>query len=158
MKPKAVTSETSFKNFGQPAAAKSPWTPSPQTSSLPTYGKGISPTEPSTRPIHPGGVGPISGRSNIAIVLHYQDKEDVIPFVKNADNLEYEISSRLRVMSQTRRRRCSSFFNHNEVSPNALKQGPAGRLFEEFRVESLQLSKVHSGVIDAVFSWAPNPR
>lgn len=92
----------------------------------------------------------------IAIVLHYQDKQDVIPFVKNADNLEYDISSRLRVMSQTKKKTLFFISNHNEVSPTALKEGPAGRLFEEFRVEPIQLSKQDPGLTpDAVFLLGP---
>jgi hypothetical protein len=92
----------------------------------------------------------------IAIVLHYQDKQEVIPFVKNADDLEYEISSRLRVMSQKEKKTLFFISNHNEVSPNAMKEGPAGRLFQEFRVESLQLSKNDPGMKpDAVFLLGP---
>lgn len=92
----------------------------------------------------------------MALVLHYQDKQDVIPFVKNANNLEYEISSRLRVMSQKGKKILFFISNHNEVSPNFIKEGPAGRLFEEFRVEPIQLSKLDPGLKpDAVFLLGP---
>lgn len=92
----------------------------------------------------------------MGIVLHYQDKQEVIPFVKNTDSLEYEISSALRVMSQKRKKILFFISNHNEVSPHFIKEGPAGRLFEEFRVEPIQLSKLDPGLKpDALFLLGP---
>lgn len=92
----------------------------------------------------------------MALVMHYQDKQDVIPFVKNVNNLEYEISSRLRVMHQKEKKTLFFISNHNEVSPNFIKEGPAGRLFQEFRVEPIQLSKLDPGLHpDAVFLLGP---
>ena len=92
----------------------------------------------------------------IGLVIHYQDKEDVIPFVSNVDNLEYDISSRLRVMSQKGKKTLFFISNHNEVSPNYIKEGPAGRLFDEFRVEPTQLSKLDPGMKpDAIFLLGP---
>ncbi|MBL0058645.1 MAG: GldG family protein [Elusimicrobia bacterium] len=92
----------------------------------------------------------------MGLVLHYQDKQDVIPFVKEVDNLEYEISSRLRVMSQKGKKILFFISNHNEVSPEFIKQGPAGRLFDEFRVETTRLSKEGPGMKpDVVFLLGP---
>lgn len=93
---------------------------------------------------------------HMALVMHYQDKQDVIPFVKNVNNLEYEISSRLRVMRQKGKKTLFFISNHNEVSPHFIKEGPAGRLFEEFRVEPIQLSKLDPGIHpDAIFLLGP---
>lgn len=92
----------------------------------------------------------------MALVLHYQDKQDVIPFVNNPNKLEYEISSRLRAMSQPGKKILFFISNHNEVSPHFMKEGPAGRLFEEFRVEPIQLSKLDPGLKpDAIFLLGP---
>jgi ABC-type uncharacterized transport system involved in gliding motility auxiliary subunit len=95
----------------------------------------------------------------IAIVLHYQDKQDVIPFVQNVDTLEYEIASRLRVMSQEKKKTLFFISNHNEVSPNYIKEGPAGRLFDEFHVEPTQLTTLDSGLTpDAIFLLGPQSK
>ncbi len=92
----------------------------------------------------------------MALILHYQDKQEVIPFVKNVNNLEYDISSRLRVMSQKGKKTLFFISNHNEVSPHFIKEGPAGRLFDEFRVEPIQLSKMDPGLKpDAIFLLGP---
>lgn len=93
----------------------------------------------------------------LGLVLFYQDQQDVIPFVKNANNLEYEIASRLRVMSQKKKKTLFFVSNHNEVSPQHMKQGPAARLFEEFHVEPTRLSlKDDPGIWpDAVFLLGP---
>ena len=92
----------------------------------------------------------------MALVMHYQDKEEVIPFVKNVNTLEYEVASRLRVMRQKGKKTLFFISNHNEVSPNFIKEGPAGRLFQEFRVEPIQLSKLDPGLHpDAVFLLGP---
>lgn len=94
---------------------------------------------------------------HLGIVLYYQDKMDTIPFVKDVNNLEYEIASRLRVMSQAKKKTLFFVSNHNEVSPNHMRQGPAGRLFEEFHVEPTRLSLKDSPGLwpDAIFLLGP---
>jgi ABC-type uncharacterized transport system involved in gliding motility auxiliary subunit len=93
----------------------------------------------------------------LGLVLFYQDKQDVIPFVKDVNNLEYEIASRLRVMSQKKKKNLFFVSNHNEVSPQHMRQGPAARLFDEFHVEPTRLSlKDDPGLWpDAVFLLGP---
>ncbi|MBL8023454.1 MAG: GldG family protein [Elusimicrobia bacterium] len=95
----------------------------------------------------------------IAMVIHYQDKQDIIPFVQDVNTLEYELASRIRVMSQEKKKTLFFISNHNEVSPNFIKEGPAGRLFEEFHVEPTQLSTLDSGLTpDAIFLLGPQSK
>ncbi len=92
----------------------------------------------------------------MGLVFYYQDKMEILPFVREVDNLEYEISSRLRVMSRGEKKTLFFISNHNEVSPNFIKEGPAGRLFDEFRVESTRVGKEDPGVKpDAIFFLGP---
>lgn len=93
----------------------------------------------------------------LGLVLYYQDKTDTIPFVKDVNNLEYEIASRLRVMSRAKKKTLFFVSNHNEVSPQHMRQGPAGRLFEEFHVEPTRLSLKDSPGLwpDAIFLLGP---
>lgn len=81
----------------------------------------------------------------MGLALFYQDKQDVIPFIKETDNLEYEISSRVRLMTQKSKKTLFFVSNHQEVSPDFIRQGPAGRLFDEFRVETPSLSTATVG-------------
>lgn len=76
----------------------------------------------------------------MGLALFYQDKQDVIPFVKETGNLEYEISSRVRSMTQKSKKTLYFISNHQEVSPEFIRQGPAGRLFDEFIVDTPALS------------------
>jgi hypothetical protein len=93
------------------------------------------------------------------MVIHYQDKQDIIPFVQDVNTLEYELASRIRVMSQEKKKTLFFISNHNEVSPNFIKEGPAGRLFEEFHVEPTQLSTLDSGLTpDAIFLLGPQSK
>lgn len=92
----------------------------------------------------------------MGVVLYYQDKQDVLPFINNPDALEYEIASRLRVMSRPDKKTLFFISNHDEVSPHHLKQGPAARLFAEFRVEPTRLTKEDPGLTpDAVYLLGP---
>ncbi len=92
----------------------------------------------------------------MGLVILYQDKQDTLPFVKDAANLEFEISSRLLVLTQKSKKTLFFISNHNEVSPNFIKEGRAGRLFDEFRVEPIRLSTADSGLkADAVFLLGP---
>ncbi|MBK8870157.1 MAG: GldG family protein [Elusimicrobia bacterium] len=93
---------------------------------------------------------------HMGIVLRYNDKEEVLPFVKSVDTLEYELSSRVRSLIQPDKKNLFFISNHNEVSPNHIKEGPAGRLFEEFHVEPTRLSKEDPGLRpDAIFLLGP---
>lgn len=92
----------------------------------------------------------------IGLVLRYQDKQDTIPFIKDVDNLEYEISSRVRLMTQKSKKTLLFASNHNEVSTQFLRQGPAQRMFEEFEVRSEALNSPTAGPTpDAVFLLGP---
>lgn len=93
---------------------------------------------------------------HIGLVLSYKDKEEVLPFVKNVDALEYDLSSRVRSLLQPDKKNLFFISNHNEVSPQHMKEGPAGRLFEEFHVETTRLSKEDPGLRpDVIFLLGP---
>jgi ABC-type uncharacterized transport system involved in gliding motility auxiliary subunit len=92
----------------------------------------------------------------IGLVILYQDKQDTIPFIKDTENLEYEISSRIRLMTQKTKKTLLFVSNHNEVSTNFLRQGPAQRLFDEFQVTTDPLTPSKAGPTpDAVFVMGP---
>ncbi len=93
---------------------------------------------------------------HMGLVLRYKGKEEVLAFVNNVDTLEYELSSRVRSLIQPEKKNLFFISNHNEVSPNHIKEGPAGRLFDEFHVEPTRLSKEDPGLRpDAIFLLGP---
>lgn len=92
----------------------------------------------------------------MGLVIFHQDRQDALPFIQDPSNLEYEITSRLRVLTQTSKKTLHFVSNHDEVSPRFIREGPAGRLFDEFNVLSPALSTAAvAEKPDAIFLLGP---
>jgi ABC-type uncharacterized transport system involved in gliding motility auxiliary subunit len=92
----------------------------------------------------------------LGLSLSYQDKSENIPFIRDVNSLEYDLSSRIRKMTSTGRKTILLVQGHNEVSPDVLKQNPVmARLFEDFQVEPVRLSTESYVKPDAVLVVGP---
>jgi gliding-associated putative ABC transporter substrate-binding component GldG len=91
----------------------------------------------------------------MGLALFYQDKQAVIPFVKDTNSLEYDISSRLKRMAFPEKKTLGFVTGHGEVSPDSLRGGFAPALFERFDVQSFRLSTAAAATPDLIFIVGP---
>ncbi len=91
----------------------------------------------------------------LGLAIFYQDKQEVMPFIKDADGLEYEITSRLRKMSRTERKVLGLVTGHGETSPGQLREGVGAKLFDAFQVTTVELSTRTSASPDVLFVVNP---
>ncbi|HRY30345.1 MAG TPA: GldG family protein, partial [Elusimicrobiota bacterium] len=75
----------------------------------------------------------------MGLVLFYQDKQEVVPFIKDTQTMEYDISSRIKKMSAAKKRALGLVTGHGEVSLYEL-QPEGSTLFEGFDAQPVQLS------------------
>ena len=76
----------------------------------------------------------------LGLVLFYQDKQEVIPFIKDTSNLEYEITSRLRSLTRTGKKKLGLTFGHGEPSVEMFRRGIGGKAADLFQIETILLS------------------
>jgi ABC-type transport system involved in multi-copper enzyme maturation permease subunit len=75
----------------------------------------------------------------MGVVLHYQDKRETIPFVRDTAGLEYDVSSLIKQLAAPARPRIGFVTGHGETSPYELR-GERGGAFESFETETVSLS------------------
>lgn len=75
----------------------------------------------------------------LGLAVFYQDKQEVIPFVKDAGNLEYDLTSRLRKMSRHDKKVLGWVTGHGETEAHVLRQGAGERVFDAFDVRPFPL-------------------
>ncbi len=94
----------------------------------------------------------------MGMVLNYQDKQDKIPYIKDINRLEYDISSRIKHLVSRGKKKLVFLAGHGELSPHTLKYGLSQRLHTEFDVEYTRLSKDPHVQPDVLFLVGPqNP-
>lgn len=91
----------------------------------------------------------------LGVVMFYQDKQDVLPFVDQTENLEFELTSRLRKMSRTEKKSLGLVTGHGEPPLDHLRQGPAAKLFDLFDVRAFDLASATGPAVDVLFVVNP---
>jgi len=91
----------------------------------------------------------------MAVVLRYRDRTEVLPYVKDALDLEFELAARLRSLVSPRRKTLLLVGGHDELTAEALKSGPGAGLFSAFAVESAPLSTETGVSPDALLLLGP---
>lgn len=87
----------------------------------------------------------------MGLVLFYQDKQETIPFIKNTDSLEYDISSRIKRLAAGKKPQLGAVIGHADKSIGDYKKGPLAPLDEHFDVQPLLLSTALVSAPDLVF-------
>lgn len=82
-------------------------------------------------------------KAYLGLVFLYQGKQETIPVVQSADNLEYEITSILKKMTTTIKKKVGFVTGHGEVDLNKLNQ-VRQILSEQYDVSSVDLKTIGS--------------
>ncbi|MDQ3021114.1 MAG: Gldg family protein [Bacteroidota bacterium] len=88
-------------------------------------------------------------RAYLGLVFLYQGKQEVIPVVQSADNLEYQITSLIKKMNTTVKKKVGFVTGHGEVDLNKLTQ-IKGVLSEQYDVTTVDLKTIST--IDPVMA------
>ncbi|MBK9332159.1 MAG: GldG family protein [Ignavibacteria bacterium] len=78
-------------------------------------------------------------RAYLGLALLYEGKQEVIPVVQNADNLEYEITSLIKKMTTKTKKKVGFLTGHSEVELSKLTQ-INGALSQQYDVTSVDLN------------------
>ena len=91
------------------------------------------------------------------VVLLYGDKQEVIPFIENTGTLEYDISSAINKLIQTRVPTIAFTTGHGEPDLSSDMTWANQMLQKEYRVQSLNLKNLKNipNQIEALFIVAP---
>ena len=84
-------------------------------------------------------------RAYLGLVFLYNGKQEVIPVVQSADNLEYEITSLIKKMNTEVKRKVGFVSGHGEIDINKLNQVKQ-MLSDQYDVETIDLKT--TGVVD----------
>jgi ABC-type uncharacterized transport system involved in gliding motility auxiliary subunit len=76
----------------------------------------------------------------LGLVMFHQDKQEALPFIRDVDGLEYDVSSRIRRMTRPTKKILGLVTGHREPSSEALRAGLGARLCEAFDVRPIVLS------------------
>ncbi|HQY20718.1 MAG TPA: Gldg family protein [Ignavibacteria bacterium] len=79
-------------------------------------------------------------RAYLGLVLLYEGKQEVIPVVQNADNLEYELTSLIKKMISTEKKKVGFLTGHGETELSKLAQINAA-LSAQYEVTSVNLNE-----------------
>jgi ABC-type uncharacterized transport system involved in gliding motility auxiliary subunit len=92
----------------------------------------------------------------LGVVLFHQDKQKVLPFVKDADNLEYDLSSRIKQMITVKKPVLGFVTDHGEMSPGELMGEDTSPLHESFEIATVRLSTAETVSPAAVVLAGPS--
>ncbi len=80
----------------------------------------------------------------IGIVLRYRDKKEVIPFLSDISNLEYDLSSRINSMIKERKNKIYFITDAGGLSSYRLSQDILSQLSSNYEIEDASLSSLYS--------------
>jgi hypothetical protein len=90
------------------------------------------------------------------LALYYQDRQDVVPFIQNAETLEYDLSTRMRRLAFPGKKTILLVNGHGEVASEALRNNQQTQpLFDDFTLTEVPLSSATGVSPDAVFVLGP---
>lgn len=94
----------------------------------------------------------------LGLVLFYQDKQDVIPFIKDTSNLEYEITSRLRSLTRIEKKSLGLTTGHGELSIEPFRRSIGSKVADAFKLETVTLSTSASAGAGTDVIFVVNPK
>ncbi|MGC8867088.1 MAG: GldG family protein [Elusimicrobiales bacterium] len=80
----------------------------------------------------------------IGIVMRYRDKKEVIPFLSDISNLEYELSSRINSMIKDRKNKIYFITDAGGLSSYRLSQDIISQLSSNYEIEDSSLNSLYS--------------
>ncbi len=95
--------------------------------------------------------------SFMGAVFFYKGKTEVIPVISGVENLEYDLTRRIKKLVSKRLMTAGFVTGHGEAAP---AEGAYGPLFEHVReqmnVQTVSLDKPVPAEVDALWIWGPN--
>ncbi|MCX6828456.1 MAG: Gldg family protein [candidate division Zixibacteria bacterium] len=97
----------------------------------------------------------IKGYKGVAIL--YGDKQEIIPFIENTDNLEYDLSQAIKKLTSTKTSTVAFTTGHGEPEMSRGLQWASQLLQREYGVQFLDLNNLHTipPQIDVLFVVSP---
>ncbi len=95
-------------------------------------------------------------RVYLGLVMQYEDKQEVMPFIQNSNGLEYDLTKRILKLTSESTKKIGFLTGHDEIGNDAL-QNARSHLSEQYQLVpvSLEFGKTVPGDLEALLVIAP---